>query len=117
MEQGLKGARKIMKKLNCWEFMKCGREPGGSNVAELGVCPASIETRASGIHEGVNAGRCCWAFAGTFCGGKVQGTFAQKFETCTDCPFYKTVTEEEDKYLTVDEINAVIENEKYGSGA
>jgi hypothetical protein len=29
------------KKLNCWEVKKCGREPGGVKVKELGVCPAS----------------------------------------------------------------------------
>jgi len=28
-------------KLNCWEFKKCGRQPGGPKVAELGVCPAT----------------------------------------------------------------------------
>lgn len=88
--------------------MKCGREPGGKNVKEFGVCPATIEIKASGIHEGHNAGRCCWAVAGTFCEGRPQGTFAQKFETCTKCPFYKRVTEEEDRYLTVAEINKII---------
>jgi hypothetical protein len=29
-----------------------------------------------------NAGRICWAIAGTFCGDKVQGDFAQKSVSC-----------------------------------
>jgi hypothetical protein len=33
--------------------------------------------------------------AGTFCGGKVQGFFAQKYKTCKDCDFYKKVLAEE----------------------
>jgi hypothetical protein len=32
---------------------------------------------------------------GTLCGGKVQGTFAQKIFNCMDCEFYKTVVAEE----------------------
>ncbi|MGE5174112.1 MAG: two-CW domain-containing protein, partial [Betaproteobacteria bacterium] len=30
-----------MEKLNCWEHKKCGRQPGGHKVAELGVCPSA----------------------------------------------------------------------------
>jgi len=29
-------------KLYCWEFIKCGREPGGHRAAELGICPVAI---------------------------------------------------------------------------
>jgi len=32
-----------MKNNNCWEYKKCGREPGGIKVHELGVCPATVE--------------------------------------------------------------------------
>ena len=91
-------------KKNCWEIMKCGREPGGKNEKELGVCPAAIEVKANGIHSGKNGGRSCWAIAGTMCEGKVEGSFAQKFDTCMNCKFYKQVTEEEDHYLTSSEI-------------
>jgi eukaryotic-like serine/threonine-protein kinase len=77
--------------INCWEFKKCGREPNGHKVAELGVCPASIETRADGIHSGVNGGRCCWVVSGTFCGDKVQGTYAAKLINCVTCEFYQNV--------------------------
>jgi hypothetical protein len=48
------------KRLNCWEFTKCGREPGG-----------------------------------TECGGKPQGTFAQKIESCQACELYLKIMDEE----------------------
>lgn len=82
-------------KLNCWEFKKCGREPGGAHTSNLGICPATMEQRLDGIHEGTNAGRCCWALAGTLCKGEVQGTFAQKYKSCEMCDFYKLVKSEE----------------------
>ena len=31
----------------------------------------------------------CWLQAGTMCGGKVQGKFADKYELCTECKVYK----------------------------
>jgi len=81
--------------MNCWEYKKCGRELGGINAVELGVCPAYSERRLNGIHGGRNAGRACWVIAGTFCGGKVQGTFAEKERSCLSCEFYKIVRKEE----------------------
>ena len=80
-----------MSKQNCWEFKKCGREPGGAKVAEFGACPAALDGRANGVHGGRNGGRACWVLTGTFCGGKIQGTFAAKLANCMDCEFYKTV--------------------------
>ncbi len=65
----------------CWEYMKCGRDKDASLK-----CPAYP-----------NFGRVCWAVAGTFCEGKVQGTFAQKYESCRKCEFYRKVRGEEDK--------------------
>jgi two-component system NtrC family sensor kinase len=62
-------------KIKCWEYMKCGRDKDAT-----AKCPA---------HS--NFGRICWAVAGTFCEGKVQGTFAQKYENCMKCDFYKMV--------------------------
>lgn len=80
---------------NCWEFKKCGRQPNGAKVPELGVCPAASDTSAQGFNDGQNGGRLCWATAGTFCGGKVQGTFAQKYISCMSCEFFKKVKSEE----------------------
>ena len=84
-----------MPKLNCWEFKKCGREPGGVKVAELGVCSAPVEVRTHGTNSGQNGGRACWAITGTLCGGQVQGTFAMKLENCISCEFYRLVATEE----------------------
>ncbi|MFC1692903.1 two-CW domain-containing protein [Candidatus Latescibacterota bacterium] len=55
---------------NCWEFMNCGRQPDGKNEQELGVCPAPQDTSFDVLNRGKNAGRICWAVAGTFCGNK-----------------------------------------------
>ncbi len=57
----------------CWEYMKCGRDKDAT-----AKCPAYP-----------NFGKLCWAVAGTFCQGKVQGTFAQKYEDCRKCDFYR----------------------------
>jgi hypothetical protein len=84
-----------MNKINCWEHKNCGREPEGINAFELGVCPATVEKSLDGTHGGKNAGRACWAVGGSMCGGKVQGTFAQKYGNCVICDFYKLVKEEE----------------------
>jgi hypothetical protein len=84
-----------MTKTNCWEFKKCGREPGGSKSGELGVCPAAIETRTDGINNGKNGGRACWAISGTLCGGKIQGTHAMKVGNCLNCDFYQIIQKEE----------------------
>jgi len=84
-----------MKKLNCWEFKKCGREQRGNHNDDLGVCPVTNEKRLDGAHDGRNAGRACWVVAGTLCGGQVQGTFAKKYLKCENCDFYKLVRKEE----------------------
>lgn len=60
-------------KVQCWEYMRCGRDKDATIK-----CPAYP-----------NFGRICWVVAGTFCEGKVQGTFAQKFEDCRKCEFYQ----------------------------
>ncbi len=84
-----------MKKQNCWEFKRCGREAGGSKVKDLGTCPASTERKLHGAHDGENAGRSCWIVAGTLCGGAAQGTFAKKFQNCEQCEFYNAVKQDE----------------------
>ncbi len=84
------------RKLNCWEHKKCGRQPGGHKVADLGICPATVEQALSGAHGGKNAGRACWVVAGSLCGGKIQGTYAQKLTNCWRCDFMNTVKKEEE---------------------
>jgi two-component system NtrC family sensor kinase len=61
------------REIKCWEYMKCGRDKDATTK-----CPAYS-----------NFGRVCWVVAGTFCEGKVQGTFAQKYEDCRKCDFYQ----------------------------
>lgn len=75
---------KFSKKLMCWEVKKCGREVEGSMAERHGVCPAASPLE----------GRACWVVAGTFCGGKAQGTFAQKIEDCRMCDFFIMVKNE-----------------------
>lgn len=82
-------------KLNCWEFNKCGREPGGEKANDMGTCPVTIERKLDGIHEGKNAGRACWIIVGTLCKGKVPETFFEKYRICVECDFYNKVREEE----------------------
>ena len=84
----------MVQKQNCWDFKKCGRQPGGSKTAEFGVCPAAIDAASDGTNSGKNGGRYCWAITGTFCGGKVQGSFAQKQISCMTCDFFKLVRDE-----------------------
>lgn len=61
---------------NCWEVMKCDQDkPGG--------CPAFTR----------RLGTMCWLVAGTMCGGKTQGVFAQKYKNCSECRFFKMVAE------------------------
>ncbi|MHB8881283.1 MAG: two-CW domain-containing protein [Thermodesulfovibrionales bacterium] len=82
-------------KKNCWEIMNCGRQFGGENAEELGVCPAANYAKLDSAHGGKNAGRVCWVVAGTMCGGEIQGSFAKKYIDCRKCEFYQTVKEEE----------------------
>ncbi len=79
---------------NCWEYKKCGREPGGAQAPDLGVCPGASDTTSNGLNDGLNGGRICWAVTGTFCGGQVRGTYAQKQLSCMNCEFFKQVKEE-----------------------
>lgn len=52
----------------CWEKKQCKEDN----------CPA---------YQNEN-GR-CWLIAGTMCDGEVQGKFAQKFKSCTECNIFK----------------------------
>ena len=83
-------------KKNCWEHKQCGRQPGGHRVQELGVCPVTTHRELSGVHDGQNAGRACWVVAGSLCGGKIQGAYAQKLHNCWKCDFMNVVKKEED---------------------
>jgi len=83
------------RRLNCWEYHGCGREPGGKNIKQRGVCPAAADKTFEGINSGKCAGRFCWAVAGTFCYGECQGSYVEKQTSCQNCDFFKTVLAEE----------------------
>jgi hypothetical protein len=85
-----------MKRKNCWEVIKCGREPNGKNE-ELGICSAAMPGEHDGKNNGKHGGRFCWNIAGSFCKGAIQGTVAQKIKNCRECGFYILVSKEEDE--------------------
>lgn len=80
---------------NCWEYWRCGREPGGKNVRSLGICPAAIDEEADGLNHGKNGGRICWAIVGTHCEGDLFNSPLRREQVCTDCGFYQKVKSEE----------------------
>ena len=82
-------------KVNCWEHLQCGREPGGPRSGEFGPCPAATDTGCDGMNDGRNAGRFCWAVPGTMCSGKIDGTYEEKIADCQDCSFFQRIKAEE----------------------
>ena len=81
--------RKETRTLNCWEFTNCGREPGGNRADDLGVCPAAADGRFDGLNDGINAGRVCWAVAGTDGKDRPQCIHADRAHPCETCEFFK----------------------------
>lgn len=99
-DEDLSRAQKPYKKagkLNCWEFINCGREPSGNKVSELCECPAAvIKAIPDGQYNGgICFGRRCWRMAGTLCNNEIQGTFSKKINSCRQCLFYLKVKKEE----------------------
>ena len=73
---------------NCWEFKKCGREPGGFKVDEEGVCPAATYEAADGFLGGRNGGRACAFITGSLCCETLPGTVRDKEKNCEPCSFF-----------------------------
>lgn len=86
---------KINNSLNCWQFKKCGREPGGRNVEQSGVCSVAVEIGADGIHSGKNGGRCCWVITNSVCESSTHGFCLKKIRGCRKCDFYFLVEKAE----------------------
>ncbi len=80
--------------LNCWEFRKCGREPGGSVAAREGVCAAAVHAAADGYLGGEKGGRACCFVSGTLCDEAARGTYREKSRVCWDCEFYQMLRRE-----------------------
>ncbi len=81
-----------MTKLNCWEFMKCGMEPGGCNSEENGVCPVATEAFAHELNSGKNGGRLCWVIAENSNDEKIKCSASHKKTSCFSCDFRYKVT-------------------------
>ncbi len=80
--------------MNCWEFQKCGREPGGEKVTSLGLCPAAYNEKYNGYNNGLNAGRYCWRAAGTLSRSNIC-PMSENLLSCAQCDFYHLVRSEE----------------------
>ena len=65
-------------------------------MKDFGVCPVAVHEGYQGAHGGEKADRACWIVAGSFCGGKILGTYAQKLNNCWTCDFMNKVKKEEE---------------------
>ena len=77
-----------MERKNCWEFKKCGREPGGARADELGVCPVAMKTGYYGLDGEIEVGRLCWYVKPLFFN---EGSRSD----CEKCRFHKLVMKED----------------------
>ncbi len=83
------------KKLNCWEFINCGREKNGLMVPLLGECKTIATMKFDGLNSGIGAGRACWMIKKNDCVMKQSGQLSH----CYDCSFYKRVLFEEEEQI------------------
>ncbi len=82
-------------KLNCWEFMKCGKGASGNGNGKHRSCPIAADTSANTLNGGVNGGRICWIIAETCCNGEVQCSNLHRKSSCFSCEFRYKVSAEE----------------------
>jgi len=82
-----------IRKLNCWEFKNCGREPGGLLTDQLGECPVARALRFDGLNGGIAAGRACWMMTGDKL--PCQAGTGGRPVPCHACDFYRRVLFEE----------------------
>lgn len=85
------------RKLNCWQFKNCGREPGGVMAEVLGECSVASEMKFDGLNEGVGAGRSCWMVRSSVC--KRAANQSAPIDPCHTCDFYKRVVFEQEEDL------------------
>ena len=82
------------KKLNCWEFYKCGREAGGIHVEKLGECIVSLNKEYDTINHGRRGGRICWSIYGSLCQDQLEEK-CTRHDNCLKCEFLNRVRGEE----------------------
>jgi len=89
-----------MERRNCWEYVECGREPGGKRVELLGPCPATMHEESDGINNGDAGGRFCWTLEGTLCPGDGK----ERIKRRLNCPFLREVARQEGKSFVLGDI-------------
>ena len=70
--------------MNCWEFKKCRREPGGENAEKL-----------NGVNHGNNAGRYFWKVKISEENQNSADNTLSAIMTCIECDFPIKVKAEE----------------------
>lgn len=90
-----------IKKLNCWQFKKCGCEIGGKLAERWGVCPVVSDNEYNGKNGGKKAGRYCWKIKGTLCKNKKEKNLFNKFISCIHCDFFNLVQNEEGRNFQI----------------
>jgi len=85
----------MIERLNCWEFMKCGKGPEGNGKSESAPCPVASNSEASGFNNGVNGGRICWLIADRQCNETLVCSPEQDSLSCDSCDFHALVKSEE----------------------
>ncbi|MGA1848415.1 MAG: two-CW domain-containing protein [Thermoplasmatota archaeon] len=91
-------------KRNCWEYRKCGRQPGGDRVNDDGECPVSSCEVFDGRNSGKMGGRYCWRVANTKCSSqetKAVPNWASKMKDCLSCDFFDLVRKEEGEEMDI----------------
>ena len=97
-------------KSNCWEVIKCGREPGGKSHVEKGVCPVTVFTAADGFLGGENGGRACVFIVGSLAMDKTIGTCERANGDCFKCKFFKRLKKQYKRAFRLDLYRRYIEN-------
>ncbi|MBS1151202.1 MAG: hybrid sensor histidine kinase/response regulator, partial [Myxococcaceae bacterium] len=73
----------------------CGRQAGGSNARQQGICPAGVDVATPGPNRGLGGGRICWSVAGTYCTSPTGNDAQSTRVSCTGCEVFKQVQQEE----------------------
>jgi len=89
----------MCKKLNCWEFMNCGMEPGGLFSKAKGPCLIPQMMRYDGANGGRGAGRICWEIVRDKSGAQ-NALCPHQRQSCLNCKFYLRVHSEEEELIT-----------------
>ncbi|MBF0283198.1 MAG: hypothetical protein HQL51_01935 [Magnetococcales bacterium] len=83
----------------CWETMRCGRQPGGSNVARQGECPVSR------LEAGV-----CWLSAGPHAPPELRCSRVTQGGDCHACPYYHEFHHELALHMTPAEVEIIAQS-------